>query len=426
VTVDRTSAAEAPYDLAVIPVECASCGQRLPPLSNYPGASCPSCGTGLCTPGQKQAYPYEAHGLVGRLFGTLYECLCCPDPCYEGVWLPEANAAYFVDWARPQTITRIRNDDGINLILPDRATYFWPRNDGKGIGPSPSKIVLHAKPVVVKPVTPVVVTPIPAGRPPGLTGQVISGVPSGRPFGLGTPTTTTARHPVARATTPKAQTVTLKGQPSVNYYDFRYYQEAATGRAAFFFEFPYREVEPFYGPTHAGFSDMNLGTKALIYDTEMLQLTFQFKTYLPLGNPLNGLGVGHVSLEPSFLSALKLTPSTFLQGQLSEWIPLGGDPIYSGSILHYHLSLNQVLHRFTPDSPLIGTMETNFWSFQDGAYTDPYRGTHKASGYTYVSTGPGLRLVICNTYDFGLGTAFAVIDQHWASTLYRLELRIRF
>ena len=79
---------------------------------------------------------------------------------------------------------------------------------------------------------------------------------------------------------------------------------------------------------------MTVGTKSLLFDCEMLQLSLQFLTYIPTGNFTKGLGVGHLSLEPSLLMSLKFTPRTYLQAQLAEWIPLGGDPTYAGAMLH--------------------------------------------------------------------------------------------
>jgi hypothetical protein len=437
-------------DELVQPAACATCGQPtgMLPLLSVSEGGCATCGTGMCTPGSKPSYPWPAHTFVGRAFGELYQCLCCPDPCYEPRWIWEANAGFFLDWARPQTITRIRYDDDIGMVFPDRDTYFWARADGKGIGPQPpTASTTTTTPTTTTttttttktPTTTVPVSTAPAARPPGLTGPIVvnTNTPRGRPLGLGPAATRAAlaasavnRHAAhvrsaATTTTPKAKPV-LKGQPGLSWDGMSLYQEVAAGRSAFFVEIPYRLIVPDIGPTHAGFADMNLGTKSMLLDCELLQLTFQFKTFLPVGNPLNGLGTGHVSLEPSLLSSLKLSPSTYLQGQLAEWIPIAGDTSYSGSILHYHLSLNQVLMRVTPDSPLIGTLEFGGWSFQGGLYTDPYRGPTKSSGSAYYSLGPGLRMVICDGYDIGVGTAFALTSGRWAEQFYRVELRIRF
>jgi len=65
----------------------------------------------------------------------------------------------------------------------------------------------------------------------------------------------------------------------------------------------------------------------------------------------------------------------------------------------------------------------------DGAFTDTVAGAPvaiKASDLSIVTLGPGIRLVICDRIDFGLGTAFAVTGHHWADDLYRVEFRWRY
>src|SRR5262249_37097162 len=187
------------------------------------------------------------------------------------------------------------------------------------------------------------------------------------------------------------------GEGALDYNQLNLYTEMAIKKFSFFVEVPYLSVNPDFDPYAAGFGNMNLGTKSLLVDCELLQLAFQFRTYIPIGNFRKGIGNGHVTLEPSLLMALKLGPETYLQGQLAEWAPIGGDPNYEGSILMSHLSLNQVLWRIMPDVPLIGTLECNGLSFQTGSFTDPILGPfQKGGGYTFVSAGPGLRLVMCN------------------------------
>jgi hypothetical protein len=193
------------------------------------------------------------------------------------------------------------------------------------------------------------------------------------------------------------------------------------------FEMPYRTVDPVYGNYAAGFGDMNIAMKTLLFDCELLQVSMIMRTYIPTGNFTNGLGVGHVSLEPSLVWGIKLCPETYMQGQVAEWIPIGGTPGYQGSILHYHFSLNQTLVRILPNVPLVGTMEFNGWSFQGGSYTDPFLGPYQmAGGYTYASGGAGLRLFICDKIDFGFAFALALTPQHFADQLYRSEFRFRY
>ena len=42
------------------------------------------------------------------------------------------------------------------------------------------------------------------------------------------------------------------------------------------------------------------------------------------------------------------------------------------------------------------------------------------------SMGPGVRLVICNYLDVGVGSAFALSGQTWSRELIRSEFRWRF
>lgn len=280
--------------------------------------------------------------------------------------MPIADSAFFTDAPRPITQQRIRFDANLNVLFMDRATYLWARADGFGEGP----------------------------LPPSIT---------------------------SGGTNP------LKAYKKLRFYDLSLYTEIASGKFSFTVNVPYRSL--YADPTfhHAGFSDITVGTKTLLYDVELMQVAMIFNTYIPSGVPTEGLGNGHVSLEPSLLIGLKLGPETYLQTQVAEWIPLGGDPFYQGSILHYHFSLNHTLWRILPDVPLIGTAEFSGFSFQDGAYTDPYLGSfQQASGYSYLFAGTGLRLFICNRLDFGIGIQYSIQPNHWADPLIRSEFRFRY
>jgi hypothetical protein len=221
-----------------------------------------------------------------------------------------------------------------------------------------------------------------------------------------------------------------KGPPKVetrlDYDDLALYQEVAAGNFAFFIETTYRSTDPEVNNNQANFGDINLGTKSLLIDCELLQLAFQFRTYIPTGNSHNGLGTGHTSLEPSLLASLKLNQDTYLQTQVAYWIPIGGDGTYEGATWHYHLSLNHLWYKWGAWQ-LIGTSELNGWTFTDGALTVPPNiAGVQASGETYLSAGGGLRLVFCENMDLGFGAAFALTDDHFARELYRTEFRIRY
>jgi hypothetical protein len=320
----------------------------------FPEPSCLGCGggcggCGMCG-GCQRCEPCVAHTRFGRFACGLYQAICCPDPCYEPRWTGIANAAFWVDSARPVTHTRLRWDASLDTVYPDRANFIWPRVGALGPSVAPRSINLH---------------------------------------------------------------------------ELSMYNEVASGGFAFFFNSPYRSYSTNLDAHAAGFGDLDIGTKSVLFDCELMQITFQFRTFMPVGVPTRGLGTGNVNLEPSLLMAMNISPDTYLQAQISEWIPISPDS-GAGAILHYHASLNQTLFRWQPSVPIIGTLEANGWSFQDGSFTDSTGLVHNASGETYVSAGPGVRVVICDKVDFGVGTAFAITENHWGEQSIRSEFRWRF
>lgn len=410
-------------DGGVVQAGCASCGGGL--SAPYSSGGCSTCGgdggcASGCYPGRRPCgCCCNAEGPVGRFFCGLYECICCPDPCYEPHWLAVADSAFFVDSARPVTQMRIRTNFGQSLKDPDRAEYFWAKE-----GIRPQQIVVDQ------------------------TRCTTAGLPGKGP------------NCVAR---------------TVDYDDLSVYTEAAVGAFSMFTEIPYRHVEPTEGIVdpllgadgdrnvgipdrqatnccpHSGFADINVGTKAVFLDCEMLLFTFQFKTFIPVGVAAKGLGTGHVSLEPSFLWTMKVTCDDYIQGQSAYWIPIGGDPAYQSPIWHNHASWNHVLWCPCPDFKIVGTAEINEWTIFEGHYTSPdglattppafpvprlpgQEGLLVSRTYpaavsadtTIVSAGPGVRAFICDKIDFGVGSAFALTGSRWEQSLIRAEFRIRY
>lgn len=387
-------------DPNIQPAGCSTCGGGLlggggvPYDTGYPvGGGCPSC----CHAGQKGCNCcWDAKTCVGKCFAGLYECLCCPDPCYEPRWIPVANSAFFVDAARPVTQMRLRYDAGFNFKNPDRAEYFMPRfklfGNNQQLGPGGPC------------------------APANIPGKGMNCLPS-----------------------------------KIDYQDISLYNEAAIGNFSMFTSYSYRHLDPTTSPISAaladplapccpesGFTDLLIGTKSLLLDCELLQFAFQFTTYIPTGAFPQGLGTGHVSLEPSFLWSLKLTPDAYMQGQTAYWIPIGGDPLYQSDIFHSHLSFNQILCKPCCDFQVVGTLEFNEWTIFQGAYTSDtvllprpenagiLAPVALSSSTTIFSAGPGIRMYICNKADVGVGTAFNFTGATWAQQLIRTEVRFRF
>ena len=219
------------------------------------------------------------------------------------------------------------------------------------------------------------------------------------------------------------------GIPRLDAHELQQYTETATGgRFSAFVATPYRSLNmQFADPSSsAGFGDITIGTKGVLFDTELLLLTLQFKTVLPVGQPAKGLGNGHVSLEPSLLFGVRISPESYLQGQVAEWIPIGGDPTYSGAMLHYHLAYNHTIWRPIPQAQLVGTLELHGYAFQDGGFTDPATGFRPASSTHYLQAGPGARWFFCDQYDFGVGSSFGITGSNSFGSQFRFEFRVRF
>jgi hypothetical protein len=371
--------APATTDGVIVPVGCSSCGGGLlaPPVMGGGGCGPGGCGAGgcnsCCYPGRTgcDCCCDESSGPCHKLLCGLYQCICCPDPCYEPRFVPLANAALFVDPARPITQMRLRGDFAWNLPFPDKAEFFWAKENDKG-PKAPAALPSVAVDANGNPIPP--------------------------------------------------------GERKINkYQDGWLYNEAAVDKFSLFVEVGYQNIQPESFETISGFTDMNIGTKSLLLDCELAQLTFQFKTYLPTGNFTKGLGVGHVSIEPSLLGALKLTPNCYLQGELAYWIPLGGTE-FQGDVFHYAFSVNHLLCHCGQDIQLIGTLECSGFVLTNGEYTDStgvaFRAVHLGD---QCSVGGGLRLSICNKIDFGVGYLYALTANNLIGESYlRTEFRWRF
>jgi hypothetical protein len=366
----------------IVQVGCASCGGGNSLLDGAPGVigdpgtgNCPTCGCsgGCCYPGRKPCDCDCGDWFGGRFLTALYHATACPDPCYEPRWLPVANAALFVDGVRPVTQLGLRGDFGYNLAFPDRSDYFWAQDKGF---------------------------------------KNVDGVMS------------TGKGPT------RPTLIANFGEPKVDYKEGWLHTEGARGAFGLFIDLPYEQVTPQTYPGASGFGDMDIGTKSVLLDSELLMLAFQFKVFIPTGTFSKGLGDGHVSLEPSLLSTLKIGPATYSECQLAYFFPIGGDQSSQGPVFHYGLSLNQILCQCGCEKAItvVGCVELTGYEFTGGAYTDPFTGRLLASRNvgSIVNAGPSVRLDLWNVVDFGIGGQFALTSDHLSESLLRAEFRWRF
>lgn len=367
-----TAPTSAMVDAAVQQAGCMSCAGALQGPPEVAGCN-GGCGSGGCAEG---CYPgrdrskcsccsgCDSDSCLGRAFCCLYNCICCPDPCYEPHWFPLVDSAFFVESARPVNQMGLVWNSGFNLKDPDRAEYFFAENSKSG------------------------------GRGPAFV-------------------TNTVNHYdldlYMEAGTPKFGLWVL-----TPYEEVQFHGGADAAGTSF--------------PDHSGFGDITIGTKSVLIDCECMMLTFGFNTYIPAGNSSKGLGTGHTTLEPALIMAFRLTPEDYLQAEMSYWIPLGGDAGFQGNIFHSAVSYNHLLCCPCPGIKIIGTLEAEEWSVLTGEYTQPnVPGAPPASAEaTIVSAGPGIRCYMCDKVDLGIGSQFALTGTRWDQELIRVELRWRF
>jgi hypothetical protein len=219
----------------------------------------------------------------------------------------------------------------------------------------------------------------------------------------------------------------VKGERAVSYQDLSLYSEVAVDRFSASIAIPYLDMEDDTFAGASGFGDLTIGTKSLLLDCELMQFAIVFNTTVPTGNFLKGLGTGHVTLQPGALMALKLTTMTYLQSGLLYSIPIGGDQGFEGPVLQYHLSLNQMLWNCGNGIKLIGVAELNGYEFLGGAATAPDGTILSAKDIgSVVSIGPGVRLVLCDKIDFGVGSAFNLTQDTVGDEIIRVDFRWRF
>jgi hypothetical protein len=210
----------------------------------------------------------------------------------------------------------------------------------------------------------------------------------------------------------------------VDYNELHLYQEIAIEKFGLFFDLPYRNLNTDVRGGAGGIGDLSFGTKTMFLDSELLSMTFQFRTTVPTGNATRGVGTGSVSLEPSILTTMKLFTDTYMQSQTAYWFALGNG---NGSILISRNSLNTVLYRPDDCTALIGSFETGMYTLTSGRFRDPNTGLMAGrNGDTYFTLGPGFRLAVGDKLDLGFGMQFALTRDHFADQLYRTELRWRF
>jgi hypothetical protein len=215
-------------------------------------------------------------------------------------------------------------------------------------------------------------------------------------------------------------------ETSVDYQDFTAYLEWAFGsRFSAFVETPWRLLNPEVNANTGGYADMNAGFKlGLVSEPEQL-VTFQFRTFIPTGDADRGLGTNHVSLEPALLLWRRVTDRLVLEGELRDWIPVGGTD-FAGNVLRYGVGASYNVAP-CPDKLLIAPVaEVVGWTVLGGReLANPPNVILDAAGDTIVNMKLSLRLGY-GDHTFSVGYGRALTGDVWYKDIVRVEYRLAF
>jgi hypothetical protein len=224
-----------------------------------------------------------------------------------------------------------------------------------------------------------------------------------------------------------------KPEQRVDFQEVRSYIEyAPTQRFSGFLEVPVRFLNPQINPNQWGLGDINLGAKyAVIYEPTRV-VTSQVTVFAPSGNPLHGLGTGHASVEPALLALQRIGQRLYFEGELKDWIPIGGSD-FSGNVLTAGIGTSYQVYqgrlvRVLPVAEFVGWVVL-------GGKEQVFPGlVQSAAGDTIVNAKFGVRTMLGKPVGNGLlsradvyaGYGRALTGEVWYKDIMRFELRVRY
>jgi hypothetical protein len=199
-------------------------------------------------------------------------------------------------------------------------------------------------------------------------------------------------------------------------------------RLSGFVEGQLRYVNPAVNESAVGFGDMNAGFKYALLCREDLVATLQLRTYLPTGDGKRGLGVEHVSLEPAVLVYSRLSDKVCLEGELRDWVPIGGTD-FAGNVLRYGAGVSYDLVQ-TERVGILPVAELVGWTVLGGKESMPVAEQEfrvkQAAGDTIVNLKIGARFQITGWGSLYTGYGRALTGDRWYANTFRVEWRLRF
>lgn len=210
---------------------------------------------------------------------------------------------------------------------------------------------------------------------------------------------------------------------------------APSPRLSIFGEIPLRFIQPkTFSPAnapfddHSGFSDVPFGVKAGLASTDRRQITASVQFTAPSGDPLNGLGTDHWSIEPALLYheragivSVESQIGVVFPTDGSAGIPTSSSEKFAGKVLYWGVGPSvEIVHKgnfaLAPIAELVG------WHFIGGFQTGGLASVDKLD---VVNAKLGARLLFGqNSVYVGYGRA---LTHKWIyEQILRVEYRVGF
>jgi hypothetical protein len=214
-------------------------------------------------------------------------------------------------------------------------------------------------------------------------------------------------------------------ETNIDYQELSMYvEQTANDWLSGFIEAPVRFLNPEVNDNTAGLGDLQFGGKVLLWWAEDTWITFQLRTYVPTGDADRGLGTHHVSLEPGLLVFHQLSERLTVEGELRDWIPIGGTD-FAGNVLRYGIGAGYALLDQCADFSVAPVVEAVGWTVLGGKKLGA-EGPTDAAGDTIVNLKLGVRVGLDpdNLHQIYAGYGKSLTGEHWYEEIARVQYRV--
>jgi len=243
---------------------------------------------------------------------------------------------------------------------------------------------------------------------------------------------------------PRLPGVALNNATGYNLQEYRlYFEQVILHKTSLFIEGAVRNLEGFPTGTQRGYGDMTAGFRYALIDSPEQVLTFQFRTYIPTGNSSQGLGTGHVSIEPGLIYLQRLTSRLSIFSEVHDWQAFGGTRLnaagtqrFSGNVLRAGVGTSYDFWQgccMGKPAAFTGVAEIVGWTVLDGFKTDGLATPNVAAddvildadGDTIVNGKYGVRYT-AGEHSMYVGYGHNWSSQRWYTDLLRVEYTMTY